>query len=89
MRLAVVSNRLPFTVSFRECKPQVWLGRPGASVPAEHEAAAQSYAGHKFKSGLVFLPEESMIPSRRERRMLRELSEDAHRKNNGTGPAKR
>ncbi len=89
MRLVVVSNRLPFTVSFQEGAPQfkpsagglttglwsylqnkppegterpdfLWLGWPGASVPAEHEAAVRSYGEQQFKSSPVFLPEESM-----------------------------
>ena len=89
MRLVIVSNRLPFTVSFNEGKPQfkasagglttglwsyldgkspdggqrpdfLWMGWPGASVPPEHEAAVRIYGEQQFKSGPVFLPEESM-----------------------------
>ena len=89
MRLVVVSNRLPFTVSFPEGTPQfkpsagglttglwsylngqasngaarpdfLWMGWPGASVPPEQEAAVRIHAGQQFKSGPVFLPEESM-----------------------------
>ena len=36
------------------------MGWPGASVPPEHEAAVRTYAEQQFKSGPVFLPEESM-----------------------------
>jgi trehalose 6-phosphate synthase/phosphatase len=89
MRLVVVSNRLPFTVSFKDGTPQfkpsagglttglwsyldrkaldgaerpdyLWMGWPGASVPPEHEAAVRTYAEQQFKSGPVYLPEESM-----------------------------
>ena len=89
MRLVVVSNRLPFTVSFIDGKPQfkpsagglttglwsylerkaaedaehrnhLWMGWPGASVPAEQEAAVRAYAEGQFRSGPVLLPEESM-----------------------------
>jgi trehalose 6-phosphate synthase/phosphatase len=89
MRLVVVSNRLPFTVSFIDGRPQfkpsagglttglwsyldrkaadgvehrdhLWMGWPGASVAAEHEATVRSYAEQQFKSSPVFLPEESM-----------------------------
>ena len=89
MRLVVVSNRLPFTVSFIDGKPQfkpsagglttglwsylerkaaedaehrnhLWMGWPGASVPAEQEAAVRAYAEGQFRAGPVFLPEESM-----------------------------
>ena len=88
MRLVIVSNRLPFTVSFKDNVPQfkpsagglttglwsyldrpvaegverldyLWMGWPGASVPAGHETAVRAY-GEKFKSMPVFLPEESM-----------------------------
>jgi trehalose 6-phosphate synthase/phosphatase len=37
----------------------VWMGWPGATIPAEHEAAVRAY-GEKFKSMPVFLPEENM-----------------------------
>ena len=89
MRLVVVSNRLPFTVSFQDGTPQfkpsagglttglwsyldckapdgaerpdyLWMGWPGASVPPEHEPAVRTYAEQHFKSGPVFLPEDSM-----------------------------
>jgi len=88
MRLVVVSNRLPFTVSFQEGTPQfkrsagglttglwsyldrdtlgaersdfLWMGWPGTSVPAEHEAAVMAYGEQHFKSSPIFLPEESM-----------------------------
>jgi trehalose 6-phosphate synthase/phosphatase len=89
MRLVVVSNRLPFTVSFQDGTPQfkpsagglttglwsyldrkaadgvehrnhLWMGWPGAGVAAEHEATVCAYAEKQFKSGPVFLPEESM-----------------------------
>jgi len=89
MRLVVVSNRLPFTVSCKEAEPQfkpspgglttglwsyldratgngnarpehLWIGWPGASVPAGQEAAVRSYAERQFKSRPVFLPEDSM-----------------------------
>ena len=89
MRLVVVSNRLPFTVSFKNDSPQfkpsagglttglwsyldqkvpggnerpdyLWMGWPGTSIPAEHQAAVRAYGEQQFKSSPVFLPEESM-----------------------------
>jgi len=89
MRLIVVSNRLPFTVSFADGTPQfkpsagglttglwsylsgqapagaerpdyLWMGWPGASIPAEHEASVRAFGAQQFKSSPVFLPEESM-----------------------------
>jgi trehalose 6-phosphate synthase/phosphatase len=89
MRLVVVSNRLPFTVSITDgssrCnrssgglttglwsylekkvreEPQkvefLWMGWPGAGVPAELESAVRNYAAEQFRSQPVFLPEESM-----------------------------
>ncbi|MBU6409998.1 MAG: trehalose-6-phosphate synthase, partial [Verrucomicrobia bacterium] len=89
MRLVIVSNRLPFTVSFKEGMPEFktssgglstglssylrqasagsanrpdyfWLGWPGASVAAGHEAAVRKYGEDEFKCAPVFLPEESM-----------------------------
>ncbi|HEV2435738.1 MAG TPA: bifunctional alpha,alpha-trehalose-phosphate synthase (UDP-forming)/trehalose-phosphatase [Verrucomicrobiae bacterium] len=89
MRLVIVSNRLPFTVSFKEGVPEykpsagglttglwsylnrrpptgpnqpdyLWMGWPGTGIPAEHEAAVQTYGAQQFKSCPVFLPEESM-----------------------------
>src|ERR1700744_3855517 len=89
MRLVVVSNRLPFTVSFKEGQPQfkasagglttglwsyldrkaaegkgrlecLWMGWPGATVTAEHQAAVREYGEKQFQSCPVFLPEESM-----------------------------
>ena len=38
----------------------LWMGWPGASIPAEHEAAVRAYGEQQFKSSPVFLPEESM-----------------------------
>ena len=89
MRLVIVSNRLPFTVSFKEGTPEfqassgglttglwsyldckapdtaqhgdhLWMGWPGASIPPEHEATVRNYGEQQFKSGPIFLPEESM-----------------------------
>jgi len=89
MRLVIVSNRLPFTVSFKEETPEfkvssgglttglwsylergtggsgerpdfLWLGWPGASVPAEHEEAVCAHAQKEFKVVPVFVPEENM-----------------------------
>jgi trehalose 6-phosphate synthase/phosphatase len=89
MRLVIVSNRLPFTVSFREGMPRfrassgglttglwsylehgttepgkrpdfLWLGWPGASIAAEHEAAVREHGRQRFKAYPVFLSEESV-----------------------------
>ena len=89
MRLVVVSNRLPFTVSLQDGVPQfkpsagglttglwsylvhqpakgaeppehLWMGWPGMSVPAEHEAAVRTYGEQQFHSSPVFIPDENM-----------------------------
>lgn len=88
MRLVVVSNRLPFTVSIKDGAPQftvssggltsglwsylerrvagaaerpefLWVGWPGASVPAEHQRVVREYAASNFKARPVFLSEEN------------------------------
>lgn len=88
MRLVVVSNRLPFTVSIKDGAPQftvssggltsglwsylerrvagaaerpdfLWVGWPGASVPAEHQQVVREYAASNFKARPVFLSEEN------------------------------
>ena len=38
----------------------LWLGWPGASVPARHQAAVTDYGQKAFKSVPVFLPEKSI-----------------------------
>jgi len=89
MRLVIVSNRLPFTVSLKEDRPRfrasaggltsglwsylergaagveerpdyLWVGWPGASIPAEHQPAVTEYGLSKFKAAPVFLSDETM-----------------------------
>ncbi len=89
MRLVIVSNRLPFTVSFEAGKPEfkvssgglttglwsylggggsrsgerpdfLWLGWPGASVPAEQEGVVRAYAEKEFKAVPIFVAEDKM-----------------------------
>src|SRR5260370_37864102 len=89
MRLVIVSNRLPFTVSFEEGKPRftlstggltsglwrylerlraegakdtefLWVGWPAISVAPEQQTAVREFGESNFKTGPIFLPEESM-----------------------------
>lgn len=89
MRLVIVSNRLPFTISSGEeglrfepstgglttglqtclargktgCPESanyIWLGWPGASVPAEKQDAVSEYAKTGFNAEPVFLPTDCL-----------------------------
>jgi trehalose 6-phosphate synthase/phosphatase len=89
MRLVIISNRLPFTVSLKDGKPQfqessggltsglwsylerasarspqplefLWVGWPGASLPAAHQAEVREYGARKFHALPIFLSEDCM-----------------------------
>jgi trehalose 6-phosphate synthase/phosphatase len=38
----------------------LWMGWPGADIPAEHETTVLAYAEQEFKSTPVFIPDEKM-----------------------------